>query len=78
VVKITGNPDTFDRMSENMDLDASSVLSGQPIDAVGDSLYDFVRTVASGELTTAERHRMEEFAINDIPPNVAAELGGQS
>mgnify|MGYP002761807928 CR=1 FL=1 len=78
VVKITGNPETFNHMSENMDLDASGVLSGQPINEVSDSLYSLVRAVASGELTAAERRGMEEFAINDIPPNVATEFGGQS
>ena len=77
VVKVTGNSDTFDRISENMDLDASGILSGQPIDAVSDAIYDLVRSVASGEPTTSERHGMEEFAISDIPPNVAAELGGR-
>jgi altronate dehydratase large subunit len=78
VIKVTGNPDTFDRMAENMDLDASGVLAGQSIDAVGNPLYELVRTVASSDLTTAEQHRMEEFAINNIPPNVAAEIGSRS
>jgi altronate dehydratase large subunit len=75
VIKVTGNPNTYQRMTDNMDVDASRVLSGESVDAVGADLYRRILSVAGGELTAAERHRMEEFAINDIPPKELAALG---
>jgi len=75
VIKVTGNPNTYQRMTDNMDVDASRVLSGESVDAVGADLYRRILSVADGELTAAERHRMEEFAINDIPPKELAALG---
>jgi len=75
VIKVTGNPNTYQRMTDNMDVDASRVLSGESVDAIGADLYRRILSVAGGELTAAERHRMEEFAINDIPPKELAALG---
>jgi len=75
VIKVTGNPNTYERMTDNMDVDASRVLSGESVDAVGADLYRGILGVAGGERTAAERHRMEEFAINDIPPKELAALG---
>jgi len=75
VLKVTGNPNTYERMTDNMDVDASRVLSGESVDAVGAALYRHILRVAGGELTAAERHRMAEFAINDIPPKELAALG---
>jgi altronate dehydratase large subunit len=75
VIKVTGNPNTFERMGENMDVDASRVLRGESAETVGRDLFETVLGVADGELTAAERHRMQEFAINDIPPNEITQLG---
>jgi len=75
VIKVTGNPKTFQRMHENMDVDASRVLDGESVRVVGETLYDRIHDVASGTLTAAERHGMAEFAINDLPANEVATLG---
>jgi altronate dehydratase large subunit len=75
VVKVTANPGTYERMQDNMDFDASGVLRGDSVASQGADLYDRILSVADGELTAAERHRMREFAINDVPPNELAELG---
>ena len=75
VLKVTGNPETFERMHENMDIDASRVLRGESTSSVGVTLYDRVHEIAEGSLTAAERHGMEEFAINGVPANELAQLG---
>ncbi len=75
VVKVTGNPETYERMRENMDVDASRVLRGASVTEVGARLYETVLDVADGTRVAAEHHRMEEFAINDVPPNELAALG---
>ncbi|MFD1634370.1 UxaA family hydrolase [Haloplanus ruber] len=77
VIKVTGNPKTADRLANNMDVDASTVLDGESLDAVGDRIYDRLQSVASGERTAAERRRLEEFAINELQPNELAELRGE-
>jgi len=75
VVKVTGNPKTYERMHENMDVDASRVLEGESVRTVGGTLSDRIHDVADGTLTAAERHGMAEFAINDLPANEVATLG---
>jgi Altronate dehydratase len=76
VIKVTGNPKTADRLANNMDVDASTVLDGESLDAIGDRVYERLRSVASGERTAAERRRLEEFAINELQPNELAKLRG--
>lgn len=78
VIKVTGNPETGKRLANNMDVDASSVFDGESIDAVGERIYESLIAVASGEPTAAERHRLREFAINELQPNELARLRGES
>lgn len=75
VIKVTGNPETWKRMSNNIDVDASTVLKGESLATVGKRIVGTVRDVADGRLTAAERRGMEEFAINEIQPNELAETG---
>jgi altronate dehydratase large subunit len=72
VIKVTGNPKTYSRMSENMDVNASTLIEGESLGSVGKRVYETLLSVASGEPTAAERHRLEEFAINEIQPNELA------
>ena len=78
VIKITGNPETAERLSNNMDVDASTVIDGESVDAVGDRVYETLLSVANGERTAAERHRLEEFAINELQPNELAQREGHT
>jgi len=78
VIKVTGNPETADRLSNNMDVDASTVINGESLETVGDRVYEKLVSVASGERTAAERHRLEEFAINELQPNELAQRGGHT
>jgi altronate dehydratase large subunit len=78
VIKVAGNPKTWDRLSNNMDFDASRIISGESLDAAGERLFDLLLEVASGRLTEAENHRLEEFAINEIQPEELVGLRGEA
>ena len=73
VIKVTGNPGTYERMANNVDVNAGTVLDGESIGAAGDRVYDALLAVADGERTEAEVRRLEEFAINEVQP---AEIDG--
>jgi altronate dehydratase large subunit len=74
VIKVTGNPETWAQMETNMDVNASTVLDGESVDRVGERTYRTLLEVAGGRRTEAERHRMEEFAVNERQP---AELAAE-
>ena len=74
VIKVTGNPKTAERLANNMDVDASTVIDGESLDAVGERIYETLLSVASGERTAAEVRRLEEFAINELQPNELADI----
>ncbi|MDL5363384.1 UxaA family hydrolase [Halalkalicoccus sp. NIPERK01] len=78
VIKVTGNPKTADRLASNMDVDASTIIDGESIDAVGERIYETLLEVASGARTAAEQRRLEEFAINELQPNELAERRGEA
>ncbi|WP_160135503.1 UxaA family hydrolase [Halococcus salsus] len=75
VIKVTGNPATYSRMANNMDVNASTILDGEPLESVGERVFETVLDVANGAVTEAERRGMEEFAINEIQPNEIAAGG---
>lgn len=63
-IKITGNHDTFTRMSEDMEFDASPVLEGRKsLDEMAASLASYVIEIASGKLTKSESIGHREFYI---------------
>jgi len=68
VIKVTGNPKTWSKMSNNMDVNASTVFSGESIQTVGDQIYKNILKVANGTRTEAERQGLHEYAINEIQP----------
>jgi len=72
VIKVTGNPETAARLSNNMDVDVSLIFEGESIDAAGRRVFEALIEVASGTQTAAEQQRLEEFAINEIQPNQIA------
>lgn len=76
VIKVTGNPKTWSRMANNMDVNASTVIRGDSLSDVGERIYDEILQVADGSRTEAERRKLEEFAINEIQPNELTELRG--
>jgi altronate hydrolase len=63
VIKISSNTPLAERMSDIIDFDAGSVITGEmSIEQAGDSLFGFVRAVASGEVhTKAEMLAQDDF-----------------
>lgn len=68
VIKITGNPETWERMRANLDFSAGGVIEGRATpDELGQELMRLILSVASGEMTRAEQlgHR-ELFVVSRL------------
>jgi altronate hydrolase len=64
VVKICANPETYRRMSEDMDVDAGRILEGRAsVAQVSEELLDVIRATAAGEPTASERLGHREFVL---------------
>jgi altronate hydrolase len=64
VVKVCANPDTYRRMTDDMDVDAGRVLEGRAtLDDVGREIYGVVADVAGGAQTASERLGHQEFVL---------------
>lgn len=71
VIKITANKRMYERMSDNMDVDVSDMLSGTlSLEDAGDRIWQDIRDVAEGKLTKAEELGHQEFSINRIGPSL--------
>jgi len=69
VIKITGNPRTYERMKENIDINAGTVITGEKsLQEVGEEIYQEILAVASGKLSMAEvLGHDEQFCITRMP-----------
>jgi altronate hydrolase len=69
-IKIATNTPMYERMSDDMDIDAGVVLSGTPIGDVGRRIFDEILAVASGKKPKSEVHGIgeEEFVPWNIGP----------
>lgn len=64
VVKICANPETYRRMSEDMDVDAGRILEGQAsLDEVGTQIRDLVVSLGQGGRTKSEELGHQEFIL---------------
>ena len=64
VIKICANPETYHRMSGDMDIDAGRILEGDAgLDQVGKDIFDKVIAVAKGEKTVSENLGHQEFVL---------------
>lgn len=64
VIKICANPDTYKRLSEDMDIDAGKILTGEAsLDQVGEEIYDQVISLAAGEPSCSEALGHQEFIL---------------
>jgi altronate hydrolase len=73
LIKVTGNSQTFRRMSEDMDFNAGRVLEGElTMDQGGAELCDLVTRVAAGEQSKPESLGHREYFVmykhQDTPP----------
>ena len=66
------NTPMYDRLRDDMDMDTGTVLEGEPVERVGERLFDLILDVASGTQTKSERLGVgeEEFAPWTIGPTL--------
>ena len=64
VIKVCANPDTYRRLSEDMDVDAGRILEGRAtLDEVGVEIADRIQQVAAGALSKSEALGHQEFIL---------------
>ena len=63
VIKICANPETYNRMADDMDVNAGRVLAGTPLAEVGAEIYDLTLAVAGGAPTKSEELGHREFIL---------------
>jgi altronate hydrolase len=64
IIKIASNEDTFKKLSQDMDFDASRLLrENASVDSLGEELLDKIIKVASGEKTWSEKWKQRQFQI---------------
>lgn len=64
VLKVCGNPETYARMTENMDVNAGAIVTGdKTLSEVGDEIYAAILATAAGAETKAEELGHFEFHI---------------
>lgn len=64
VIKICANPDTYDALSEDMDINAGTIISGtQSLDDVAGEILSAVYDTASGKPTASEAMGHREFIL---------------
>lgn len=64
VIKITGNPNTYQRLEEIIDVNAATITQGkQDIGEVGEAIFQEVLAVAGGRETKAEVFGFRDFSI---------------
>jgi altronate dehydratase large subunit len=64
VIKICANPDTYRKLSADMDVNAGAVLEGEAsLESVADEICDKVMAVAGGERSVSEALGHQEFIL---------------
>jgi len=64
VIKITGNPKTYNNLRDNIDINAGTILDGsESLESVAERIYQSIIHTASGEKTKAEALGFKDFAV---------------
>ena len=64
VIKICANPETYSRLSEDMDINAGRILEGAAtLDEVGEEIFGQILSVAAGAPTASEALSHQEFSL---------------
>ena len=71
-VKVATNTPMYDRMKDDMDFNAGTILSGESVESAGRRMFEMILDVASGERTKSELSGVgeEEFAPWHIGPTL--------
>jgi altronate hydrolase len=71
-IKVATNTPMYERMIDDMDLDAGAILSGRSVAEVGREIFDEIIAVAGGKRTKSEQHGIgqEEFVPWNIGPTL--------
>jgi altronate hydrolase len=71
-LKVATNTPLYERMEDDMDINAGVILSGTPVEVVGRQIFDAILATASGQKTKSETHGVgeEEFAPWQIGPTL--------
>jgi arabinonate dehydratase len=71
-IKVASNTPMYERMIDDMDINAGEVLAGRSLDSVGREIFEKILAVASGERTKSELHGYgdEEFVPWQIGPTL--------
>jgi altronate hydrolase len=71
-IKVATNTPLYEHMNEDMDIDAGVVLSGTPVQTVGEQIFEEILAVAGGKKTKSEISGVgeEEFAPWAIGPTL--------
>ncbi len=69
-IKIATNTPMYERMIDDMDIDAGRILTGAPVSEIGEEIFETIVAVASGERTKSEIQDIgdEEFCPWSIGP----------
>ena len=69
-IKVATNTPMFERMVDDMDVNAGQILHGRPLADVGREIFDEILAVASGKRTKSEQHGIgdEEFIPWTVGP----------
>jgi altronate hydrolase len=71
-IKVASNTPMYERMIDDMDLNAGEILAGRPVEDVGRELFEMILAVASGQKTKSELlgYGDEEFVPWQIGPTL--------
>ena len=71
VIKVATNTPMYEKMRDNMDINAGTVVDGaETLRAVGERLFAEIIAVANGRQTRSEEWGCNEFGINRIGPTL--------
>lgn len=64
VIKVCANPETYQNLTEDMDINAGRILEGEAdLDEVGDEIHQLILGVADGTRTASESLGHQEFVL---------------
>jgi altronate hydrolase len=71
-IKVASNTPMYERMTDDMDINAGEILNGRSVESVGQEIFEKILSVASGEKTKSELHGYgdDEFVPWQIGPTL--------